>query len=71
MANAKEGVSTTKAPARSRYGYQYWATILILNLIAIAVLKAPLDRVLLIDGLIVAVFGVAAIAKWSFRRASN
>jgi hypothetical protein len=41
----------------------------------IAVLTGPLDKVLFVDGLIVAVFGVAALAIWSkkilFHRDSN
>jgi hypothetical protein len=54
--------ATSQHSARPRYGFQYWTIILVLNLIA--VLKGPLDKVLFVDGLIVAVFGVAALAIW-------
>jgi hypothetical protein len=65
--------ATSQRSSRPRYGFQYWTIILVLNLIA--ALKGPLNEVLFVDGLIVAVFGVAALAIWSkkiwFRRDSN
>jgi hypothetical protein len=65
--------ATSQHSARPRFGFQYWTIILVLNLIA--ALKRPLDEVLFVDGLIVAVFGVAALAIWLkkiwFRRDSH
>ena len=65
--------ATSQHSARPRYGFQYWTIILVLNLIA--ALKGQLDKVLFVDGLIVAVFSVAALAIWLkkiwFRRDSN
>ena len=65
--------ATSQHSARPRFGFQYWTIILVLNLIA--ALKRPLDEVLFVDGLIVALFGVAALAIWLkkiwFRRDSH
>ena len=65
--------ATSQRSSRPRYGFQYWTIILVLNLIG--ALKGPLDQVVFVDGLIVAVFGVAALAIWSekilFRRDSD
>lgn len=68
--------ATSQHPARPRYGFQYWTIILVLNLVA-AFTRQGLDKILFVDGLIVAVFGAAAIAtriwpqKIWFRRNSN
>jgi hypothetical protein len=57
-----------------RYAFQYWTIILVLNLIA-AFKGEELDKILFVDGLIVAVFGTAAtvtrICPTRFRRDSN
>lgn len=66
--------TTPQHSAHTRYRFQYWTMLLVLNLIA-AFNGQGLDKILFVDGLIVAVFGVAAIATWSkktwFRRDSN
>jgi hypothetical protein len=53
--------------ARSRYGLRYWTLIFVLNLVAVF-MGRDLGRILFVDGLIVAVFGTAAIAKLVWRR---
>ena len=66
--------TTPQHAARTRYGFQYWTILLVLNLTA-AFKGQGLDKILFVDGLIVAVFGVAAIVTWSkkiwFRREPN
>jgi hypothetical protein len=68
--------TTPQHSAHTRYGFQYWTMILVLNLIA-AFRGQGLNKILFVDGLIVVVFGVAAIAthiwpkKIRFRRDSN
>jgi hypothetical protein len=57
----------TRHPARSRYEIHYWTTIAVLNLIALFMGRG-IDEILFVDGLIVAVFGTAAIAKLVWRR---
>ena len=49
-----------------RYAFQYWTIILVLNLIA-AFKGEGLDKILFVDGLIVAVFGTAAKSRASGR----
>lgn len=65
---------TSQRSARPRYGFQYWTIILVLNLIA-AFKGEGLDKILFVDGLVVAVFGAAAIVTriWPnrFRGDSN
>jgi hypothetical protein len=66
--------ATSQRSSRSRYGFQYCTIILALNLIA-AFKGEELDKILFVDGLIVAVFGIGAIVtRFSpnrFRRDSN
>jgi hypothetical protein len=52
--------ATSQRSSRARYGFQYWTIILVLNLIA-AFKGEGLDKILFVDGLILAVFGTAAI----------
>jgi prepilin-type processing-associated H-X9-DG protein len=47
--------------AHARYGFQYWAIILVLNVIA-ALTGRGLGNILFVDGVIAGTFGVATIA---------
>jgi len=68
--------TTPQHSAHTRYGFHYWTILFVLNLIA-AFKGEGLDKILFVDGLIVAVFGTAGIAKriWPkktwFRRDSH
>jgi len=66
--------ATSQRSSRPGYRFQYWTIILVLNLIA-AFKGEGLDNILFVDGLIVAVFGTAAIVTriWPnrFRRDSH
>lgn len=68
--------ATPQHSAHTRYGFRYWTILLVLNLIA-AFKGQGLDKILFVDGLIVAVFSTAAITtriwpkKIWFHRDSN
>jgi hypothetical protein len=58
--------NTARHSVRNRYGVQYWATLLVLNLVAVAMGRAW-DRILFVDALIVALFGMAVVATRLWR----